>query len=417
MSTTLADSITSAIRATQGPQTRDTTPTGGPLAPKSGPPKKASVKSRHTITPASLIPDTGMVRHAQDGTVAPRKRAQYRAKMVRTWKKARAEALNSDSDSDIEEASEWEVGIDQSTSDDEPIFEVPPIGERPDLDADANALLDPQGEPLFDPDNLIHPRSADWFPTEHVAKYIAARVRHPLDKATRNKLKAECPRPTVPDLACNTPDVDPKIAQFLGKTGWRPKKGLDFSLRNCQDKVLDVLGPCARIFEMVEEAISGVTPLDLMSIRGWIQRAICLIGNANTALASERRRAILIKIEPKLVNMATSEPGTSAKGMLFGDKFVKDLGSFVQTFTALDKAQANMKRVFSPKVFGGAGRGRGRLAGRYHRGPNHGSRGPNTSRQTHQEYRPAAAPFFPQRSRPWQNCGARGSYQSRRPYA
>ncbi|CAH2252658.1 Hypothetical predicted protein [Pelobates cultripes] len=82
-------------------------------------------------------------------------------------------------------------------------------------------------------------------------------------------------------------------------------------------------------------------------MRGWIQWAICLIGNANTALATERRKAILMKIEPKLLNLAISEPGTQPKGLLFGDDFVKDLGKYVSIFTALDKAQINMKRVLS----------------------------------------------------------------------
>ncbi|CAH2295856.1 Hypothetical predicted protein [Pelobates cultripes] len=115
---------------------------------------------------------------------------------------------------------------------------------------------------------------------------------------------------------------------------------------------------------MVETALTEGTPIDLLAIRGWIQRGICLIGNANTALATKRRKAILMKIEPKLINLAISEPGTQAKGLLFRDDFVKTLGKYVNTFTALDKAQKSMKRKFSQKVFGGVGRQRGRLSGR-----------------------------------------------------
>ncbi|CAH2315891.1 Hypothetical predicted protein, partial [Pelobates cultripes] len=118
-------------------------------------------------------------------------------------------------------------------------------------EADKSTILDPQVEPLFEPDALHNLRLADWYPTDHVAKYIATRVRKPLDKATKSKLRAECPCPTVPDMACVTSDVDPKIAQFLGKSGWKAKKGLDYSLQHCQDKVLDVLGLVATIFDMV----------------------------------------------------------------------------------------------------------------------------------------------------------------------
>ncbi|CAH2276811.1 Hypothetical predicted protein, partial [Pelobates cultripes] len=48
--------------------------------------------------------------------------------------------------------------------------------------------------------------------------------------------------------------------------------------------------------------------LDRAAISGWIQLIICLIGNANTEMATERRKAILLKIEPKLINMALNEP-------------------------------------------------------------------------------------------------------------
>ncbi|KAM8962405.1 uncharacterized protein RCH25_037941 [Pelodytes ibericus] len=418
MSANIAQSISSALMNTNAPVTQNVSQPTGKRTLTTGPGRKASCKTHHTQPITSKKLKMGMATPATEAVVTPRKRAQYRAKSVRNWKAAKAALDYSSSESFAEEVS------DES---DEPDNDIPSEEDIPDNSAevglvtlpvptDTATLLDPQGEPLFDPDNLQHPRSAEWFPADHIAKYIAARVRKPLDKITRNKLRAECPRPTVPDLACDTPEVDPKIAQFLGKSGWKAKKGLDFSLRVCQDKVLDIMGPCAKIFELVETGLSNDTPVDLPTIKGWIQRVICLIGNANTAIATERRKAILLKIEPKLVNMAVTEPGPQAKGLLFGDNFVKELGSFVHTFTALDKAQSNMKRVFQNKVFGGAGRFRGRLPGRGSRGPFRGSRGPTSTRSSFVEHRPASTAFFPQRSRPWQNRGARGSYQSRRPY-
>ncbi|CAH2301139.1 Hypothetical predicted protein [Pelobates cultripes] len=84
-------------------------------------------------------------------------------------------------------------------------------------------------------------------------------------------------------------------------------------------------------YELLESTKSGEAELDLDVAIGWIQRAICLIGNANMAVSAERRKAILLKIDLKLATMAISEPGPSAEGMLFGDNFVKDLGSYVKT--------------------------------------------------------------------------------------
>ncbi|CAH2293627.1 Hypothetical predicted protein [Pelobates cultripes] len=272
-----------------------------------------------------------------EDVVLPRKRATHRAKAVQTWKRVKALSDSSDSDSDSEEVSDGSNAVDpvylEDSSSERSVPATPAIEAR--READDSAILE---EPLFNPDALHNPCSAEWYPTDHVAKYFATRVRKPLDKATRNK------RPTVPNMACVTKDVDPKIAQFLG---WKAKRRLDFSLRNCQDKLLDVLGPIAKIFNMVEAALTEWAPIDLLAIRGWIQCSICLIGNANTALATVRRKVILMKSLPKLLNLAMSEPGTQAKGFLFGDDFVKDLGKYVSTFTALDKAQTNMKCLFS----------------------------------------------------------------------
>ncbi|KAJ1128513.1 hypothetical protein NDU88_006891 [Pleurodeles waltl] len=89
------------------------------------------------------------------------------------------------------------------------------------------------------------------------------------------------------------------------------------------------------------------TPLDPEVVLQWAQRAICLLGNANCAISTERRRSYLIRLDPKLAELANNEAGSSANGMLFGDKFISNLSKYVATFTALDKAQSNIKKVFT----------------------------------------------------------------------
>ncbi|KAM4748917.1 uncharacterized protein WCC33_006326 [Rhinophrynus dorsalis] len=396
MSSNTAESISSAFKAARVPSIQDHGCTVIEPAPATVPSKKSTHKSQHIDNQTSNIVNADSVRTVKDGVITPRKRALYRAKSE--WKKARALEEISDLGSDSEEVSDGSKEVVQLFDSETDVMDPLPIsldGVTPNIVV--QTLLDPHGEPLFDPDNLLHPCSADWFPMDHVAKYLATRVDKPLDKGTRSKLRVKCPIPIVSDLVCNTPDVDPKISQFLGKTGWKPKKGLDYSLHNCQDKILDILVPCTKISEIVEASASGGGCIDPLSVRGWIQRAICLLGNVNTALATERSIAILLRIEPKLINLATSEPGPQAKGLLFKDNFVKELGAFIHTFTALGKAQSNMKQVFSPKVFPRAGRGRGRLPSRVTRYPSHGSQGPNHSRTAFQETRSAPSPFFPQR--------------------
>ncbi|CAH2293651.1 Hypothetical predicted protein [Pelobates cultripes] len=177
-------------------------------------------------------------------------------------------------------------------------------------------------------------------------------MRTPLSKEGHNKLRAECPRPSLLGLACKIPEIDPQITQVLNKSGWKPKKGLDYSLKGCQDKILDTLDPL-KLYDLLDAATAGDSVLDVDVAIGWVQRGICLLGNANTDMSAERRKAILLKINPKLAAMMVAEPSSSNEGMLFGDTFVKDLGSYIKTFTAIDKAQANMKCMFAPKVFVG----------------------------------------------------------------
>ncbi|CAH2253090.1 Hypothetical predicted protein [Pelobates cultripes] len=247
-------------------------------------------------------------------------------KTARLWKRARSRDERSESDrSEEEEYEELDYASDEEAVSEEgaPPAVAPhtggafPAGGVTAQKASGDAgILDPQGNPLFDPDDLRHPRSAEWEPPEHIARYIALRMRTPLSRESRSKLRAECPRPSVPGSACKTPEVDPQIAQFLNKSGWKQKKGLDFSLRHCQDKIMDTIGPLSKAYEVLEAAKAGDAELDIDVVIGWVQRAICLLGNANMAVSAERRKAILLKIDPKLATMAVSEPGPSAEGML-----------------------------------------------------------------------------------------------------
>ncbi|KAJ1180246.1 hypothetical protein NDU88_005468 [Pleurodeles waltl] len=40
-------------------------------------------------------------------------------------------------------------------------------------------LVDPVGEPLFDPTSIHHPNSSEWFPSDHVSDYVSFYLRHP----------------------------------------------------------------------------------------------------------------------------------------------------------------------------------------------------------------------------------------------
>lgn len=156
-------------------------------------------------------------------------------------------------------------------------------------------------------------------PSDKVAKYVAGRLRKPVEKDARNRLCAECPRPCLENKVTLTPDIDPKMATFLAKFVKDPRKGIDRAWHSCQDKLLDAVGPITKILDMAEEAKASGSLVDPEVLSGWAQRAVVFIGNANCALSTERLRSLLIKVDPKLGDLASSEAGPVAQGGLFGD--------------------------------------------------------------------------------------------------
>ncbi|XP_078510340.1 uncharacterized protein LOC144770021 [Lissotriton helveticus] len=277
-----------------------------------------------------------------------------------------------------------------------------PSPKKARLDAFASEpVLDSEGQPMFDPSSIRHPNSTEWFPTPHVGEYISSKLRLPLDKSVRAKLKSECPKPSLPCHVTVTPSIDQPLLTFFSKFGKDPRRGVDKAWSACQDKLLDVVGPLARVLDMAETARLEGSDLDPEEISLWLQRSFCLLGNANAAITQERRKGLLIKLDPKLANLATQDPGVKADGLLFGDSLVKDLSRYVSTFASLDKAQFSIKKVFTPRVFGRAGRGRNRSSGRGY--PNQGSRGAANS--GYQEFKPQ---FYPQRGRGFRGRGQKG---------
>ncbi|KAM4702811.1 uncharacterized protein WCC33_011336 [Rhinophrynus dorsalis] len=222
---------------------------------------------------------------------------------------------------------------------------------------------------MFDPRTIRHPRSTEWVPPPHISQYLHYWLRHPLEKDVRARLRSECPRPIIPDKVALTPEFDQSMYTFMSKSGRDPRKGLERGLKLSQDKLLDVTGPVAQILYLADSALSSGTKLDPRAIREWAQRAICLLGNSNVAISSERRKAALLRIDPKLADLSDKELGPSANGMLFGEPFLKQLQKHVNIFSSLNKAQQSLKKVFRPipqrGVFGRAGRQRGRVSSRF----------------------------------------------------
>ncbi|XP_069092103.1 uncharacterized protein [Pleurodeles waltl] len=190
---------------------------------------------------------------------------------------------------------------------------------------------------------------------------------------------------------------------FFTKFGKDPKKGVDRAWSNCQDRLLDLVGPLTRIFDLAEEAKMEGSQVDPDTLSNLAQQAICMLGNANSYISQERRKSLLLRIDPKLSTFASKEEGLNADGLLFGDSFMKGMGKYVSTFNSLDKAHYSMKRIFSNRVFGRADKGRSRFSSRG-QSLNRGFYTQSNQLEVYQGYKPQ---FYPRRFRGGRNRGYR----------
>ncbi|XP_056407601.1 uncharacterized protein LOC130301433 [Hyla sarda] len=359
-------------------------------------PSSAVTKSRHTDAKKSHpIPSTREEKHDN--------------RVKRVSRREKPDSYNTSPDQSSSEEGE----ISEYASDSE--YEDISDNEEPTMAIEdpKAVIMDSAGIPYFDPSLLKHPRSGEWDPHPQVTQFLTLWVRKPIDRATRNRLRAECPRPNIPKKLSITPEIDPPLIKYLNKSGKNPKKGIDRSFKTIQDRFLDLLGPLTKILDLTEEASSSGNPVNLEVLKGWAQRALCIFGGINTTICTERKRSILLKLDPQLINLATTEPESSTEGLLFGDTFIKEINKYVALFSSLDKAQTSLKKVFQPRVLPRAGKRRGNFPSRqsqerqYTRAPQRTDRFQNPT-STYQ-----SSPFFPTRGRPWRARGHRGYPRSR----
>ncbi|KAJ1113946.1 hypothetical protein NDU88_002186 [Pleurodeles waltl] len=189
---------------------------------------------------------------------------------------------------------------------------------------------------LLTPEDIIHPRSMEWVPSAEVAHYVQDRLCKSFEKEVRNTLFSECHQPSLLSKVADPLELDPSMATFLKMFAKDPKNGLDSAWRGCQDKLLDLSGPLTNILDLAFQSRETNTPLDTEVVSEWAQRAICLLDNVECAMSTEHRDSFLMPLNPKLADLVPIEAGTLANAILFGDRFVKVLGKYVATFTALE---------------------------------------------------------------------------------
>ncbi|KAJ1170232.1 hypothetical protein NDU88_002113 [Pleurodeles waltl] len=166
------------------------------------------------------------------------------------------EAQDSDQSSDQSSAK-----ISSDSESDSTRSEHPGPSKRKRSDKAKNTVTKAPRVLTFNPEDIVHPRSTSWAPPE-VALYMQDHIRASFDKEVRARLRAECPRPDLDGKVTDTPDIDPAMVTFLKKWAKDPKKGLDRAWRSCQDKLLDLSGPLAKILELAYVLIRNNDVLD-----------------------------------------------------------------------------------------------------------------------------------------------------------
>lgn len=93
-----------------------------------------------------------------------------------------------------------------------------------------------------------------------MSQLIRDRNRKPLDTAVHNKLQSECPRFTISNQILFILVINHRFLALFTKYVKDPKKGIGRAWSSFNDKVLDVMEPVGKIFDMAKQATKGLYP-------------------------------------------------------------------------------------------------------------------------------------------------------------
>ncbi|KAJ1135658.1 hypothetical protein NDU88_002096 [Pleurodeles waltl] len=105
--------------------------------------------------------------------------------------------------------------------------------------------------------NMLHYESYEqgleiYGPYEDEDYYFEPCMEHVIDSSIQKSLDKEISSALQP--VAITPEIDATMVTFLKKYNKDPKKGVDRALQACQNKLLDVSGPLAKILELALQA-------------------------------------------------------------------------------------------------------------------------------------------------------------------
>lgn len=167
----------------------------------------------------------------------------------------------------------------------------------------ANSLQADQSPAIEDNDldGLLSPNSR-WDPSEELDALLKALLK-PLQRFERRTIIREFLRPA--SEGAFTPNLDNYLTSMISGV-----KTHDNSLRDIQDKILDVLDPLCALhenFTLMQESIENeeiiLDKATVDAMFGCVKIAIMLVGDTSTQVSSKRREQVLTKLYPVLASL------------------------------------------------------------------------------------------------------------------
>jgi len=196
----------------------------------------------------------------------------------------------------------------------------------------------------YDPEGLLSPNSR-WEPSEELDALLKVMLK-PLQRFERRAIIKGFPRPASDGTF--TPSLDNYLTSMISGA-----KISDNSLRDIQDKILDVLGPLCSLHQnitlMHESLEDDAITLDKATVAtmfGCVKKAIVLVADTSAQISSKRREhaQVFTKLNPVLASLGKEAFPYSGK-QLFGDGFEARLKLRSETEIQLLKAELSRLAV------------------------------------------------------------------------
>ena len=163
---------------------------------------------------------------------------------------------------------------------------------------------------LYDPETS----ALSWSPSEEFTNFLEKHFRRNLTFDQVCDILEEQAVPSVDALVA--PILDPPMLQHVAFQNKKFIQERDKELAGIQRAMLNATGPLCTLYDQLEQG-NRLEPADLKLI---LEQTLCLLGSANTQLATLRRKKVLASINKSKIELA-NQPLPNAKRFLFGEDF------------------------------------------------------------------------------------------------